>query len=86
VGDRRLGEVEEGHELADADLASVLPEDVDELNPDRVSERLGDRSHPLRLRALDVRIDNGFATRLARRSFLLWGKLQIDGHLYTYID
>jgi hypothetical protein len=35
-----LLEVKERHELADADLAGVLSQDVDELDADRVAEGL----------------------------------------------
>jgi hypothetical protein len=38
VRDRGLGEVEQRHELAHADLAGVLAEHVDELQADRVTE------------------------------------------------
>ena len=42
--------------------------------------------HALGLRSLDVRIDDRLAARLADGALLLRGKLQIDSHLYTYID
>ena len=51
----------------DADLAGVLAQDVDELQPDRVAERLGDLGHPDRVLALDVGIDDRLAARLAGR-------------------
>ena len=38
---RGLGEVEQRHELADADLARVLAQHVDELEADRIAEGLG---------------------------------------------
>ena len=84
VGDGRLGDLEERDELADADLPGVLSQDVDELEADRVAERLGDRRHPLGLGALDVGVDDRLAARLARRALLLRGQLQIDSHLSTY--
>jgi hypothetical protein len=64
----------------------VLAEDVDELDPHRVAERLGDARHPLRLLALDVGVDDRLAAGLAGGSLLLRGQLQIDSHQYTYID
>ena len=78
VRDGRLGEVEQWDELADADLAGVLAEHVDELQPDRVTQRLGDRGHPLRLVALDVGVDDGLAAALPGGALLLRGQLQID--------
>ena len=42
VRDGGLGEVEQRDQLAHADLAGVLAQHVDELQPDRVAERLGD--------------------------------------------
>ena len=86
VGDGRLADVEQRNQLADADLAGVLAQDVDELHPDRVAQGLGDLRHPLRLLALDVGIDDRVATGLARRALLLRGQLQIDRHQCTYID
>ena len=62
----RLGDVEQRDELADADLARVLAQHVDELQPDRVAERLGDLGHALGLLALDVGVDDRLAARLAR--------------------
>ena len=84
--ERGLRDVEQRHELADADLAGVLAQHVDELQPDRVAERLGDGGHAHRLVALDVGIDDGLAARLARRALRLRGELQIDSHLFTSID
>ena len=86
VRDRRLGEVEERDELADADLAGVLAQHVDELHPDRVAERLGDGGEALGLLALDVGVDDGLAAGLARGALLLRSQLQIDGHQSTYIN
>src|SRR5438067_4416785 len=37
VGERRLGDVEQGHELADADLAGMAAQHVDELQAYRVA-------------------------------------------------
>ena len=48
VRERGLGDVEQRDELAHADLAGVLAQHVDELEPDRVAERLGDVGHPRR--------------------------------------
>ena len=71
--------------LADADLAGVLAQHVDELEADGVAERLGDRGHPLGLGALDVGVDDRRAARLAGRALLLRGELHIDGHLFEDI-
>ena len=79
-------DVEQRHELADAHLAGVLAQHVDELQPDRVAERLGDLRHPLGLLALDVGIDDRLAARLAGGALLLRRELQIDRHRSTYID
>jgi arsenate reductase len=86
VRDGGLGEVEEGNELADADLARVLAQDVDELHADRITQRLGDVRHPLRVLARDVGVDDGLAAGLADGALLLGGELQIDSHLFTYIN
>jgi hypothetical protein len=64
----------------------VLSQHVDELKANRVAERLRHLSHPRRLLALDIGIDDGLAARLACRALLLRRQLQIDGHLSTYID
>ena len=82
--ERGLGDVEERHQLADADLAGVLAQHVDELQPDRVAERLGDLGHALGLLALDVGVDDRLAARLAGRALGLRRELQIDGHLFKY--
>lgn len=47
--ERRLLDIKERHELTYADLASVLSQDVDELEPYRVTERLCHLGHPQRL-------------------------------------
>ena len=86
VAEGGLGDVEERHELAHADLAGVLAQHVDELQADGVAQRLGDRRHALGLVALDVGVDDGLAARLARGALLLGRQLQIDGHLFTSID
>ena len=78
--------VEQRHQLADADLAGVLAQHVDELQADRVAERLGDLGHADRLLALDVGIDDRLAARLAGRALGLRRQLQIDGHRSTSID
>ena len=56
------------------------------LKPDRVAQRLGQNGDALGLRALDVGIDDRLAAGLADRALLLRDKLQIDSHLFTYID
>jgi arsenate reductase (thioredoxin) len=86
MGDRRLREVEERHELAHADLAGVLSQYVDELHADGIAERLGDDGHPLGVRPLDVGVDDGLATGLACRALLLRRQFQIDGHLFMNIN
>ena len=83
VRERGLGDVEQRHQLAHADLARVLAQHVDELQADRVAERLGDLGHADRLLALDVGIDDRLAARLAVRALGLGRELQIDRHLYT---
>ena len=85
MGDGRLGEIEQRHELADADLARVLSQHVDELHPHRIAERLGDRRHPLGLASLDVGVDDRLTAGLALGTLLLRGQLQIDSHRSTYI-
>jgi len=64
----------------------VLAQHVDELQTDRVAERLGDGRHPQRLVAFHVGIDNRFAAPLARRALGLRGQLQINTHRYTDTD
>ena len=86
VGDRGLGEVEERHQLADAHLAGVLSQHVDQLHPHRIAERLGHLGHALGVLALDVGIDDWLTTGLAVGALGLRSKLQIDRHLSTYID
>ena len=86
MAQRRLADVEERHELAHADLAGVLAQHVDELQPDRVPEGLGDPCHPHGLFTLHVGIDDGLAARLAGWALLLRDELQIDGHLSTNTD
>ena len=85
VGDRGLGEVEERDQLADADFSGVLAQDINELHPHRVAERLGDLGHADGLLALHIRIDDRLATWAAGGPLLLRGEFQIDGHLFTYI-
>jgi hypothetical protein len=81
-----LREIEERHQLADADLAGVLAKHVDQLHPDRVPESLGHLGHTLGLGALDVGIDDRLTTGLAVGTLGLRSELQIDRHLSTYID
>ena len=73
-------DVEERHELAHADLAGVLAQDVDELQADRIAERLGDVRQAKRLIALDVGVDDRLAARLAGGALPLRREFQIDGH------
>src|SRR5215213_2606876 len=63
--ERGLADVEQRHQLAHADLAGVLEEHVDELQADRVAERLGHRGHPRRLLALDIGINDRLIAALA---------------------
>src|SRR6185437_17153003 len=84
--DRRLGEIEEGDQLADADLAGVPSQHVDELQSDRVAQGLGDLGHPDRLIAIDLGIDDRLTARLAGGTLCLRGQLQVDRHRYTSID
>jgi hypothetical protein len=86
VRDGGLGEVEQRHELAYADLPRVTAQHVDELEPHGVAEGLGDRGHPLGVVALHVGVHDGLAARLAGGPLGLRGQLQIDRHPYTYID
>ena len=85
VGDGRLRELEERHQLADADLAGVLAEDVDQLHPDGIAERLGDGGEALRGVGVDSGEDDRLAAGIARRALLLRGKLERGSHAFTYI-
>jgi hypothetical protein len=58
----------------------VLAQDVDELQADRVAQRLGDEREAGSLGALDVRVDDGLAARCTRGALLLRRELQIDEH------
>ena len=71
VRDRRLPHVEQRRQLTHAHLARVPAQHIDQLHPDGVAQRLGDRRHALGLSALDIWVDDRFATRLPRWSFLL---------------
>jgi hypothetical protein len=51
MAERRLGDVEERDELANAHLAGVLAQNIEELQPDWIAERLGDLGEPERLLA-----------------------------------
>ena len=55
-------------------------QDVDELQPHGVAERLGDFCHADGLRAVDVGVDDRLATRATGSALRLGGKLQIDRH------
>ena len=54
MGKGGLLHVEEGDELAHADLARVLAQDVHERQPDGVAEGLGDLGHALGVGAVDI--------------------------------
>ena len=74
------------HQLADADLAGVFEQNVDELQADRIAEGLGDFGHAQRVVAGDLGIGDRLAAALAGGPLLLGGQFQIDGHLYTHIN
>ena len=80
VAQRGLGDVEERHELADADRAGVLAQHVHELQPDRVPEGFGDVGQTGGLFAVDVGVDDGLAARRAGGPLGLRLELQIDVH------
>ena len=65
MGDCGLGEVEERDQVADAHLPGVLAQHVNELQPDRVAEGLGDRGQADRLLALHPGVDGRLAPRFA---------------------
>ena len=46
-------------------LPGVLSQHVDQLQADRIAERLGDRRHPLCLLSLNVGVDDRLTARLA---------------------
>ena len=73
VGEGGLGDVEQRHELAYADLAGVLSQHVNELQADRVAQSLGYLGHPRRLRTLDVGVYDRLAAALASRTLPAWG-------------
>ena len=75
-----------GHELADADLAGVLSQHVDELHPHRIAERLCDLGHPLGVLALDVGIDDGLAAGLALGALLSSGRSSRSTGIYLHIS
>src|SRR5215218_7027248 len=86
MGDGGLGQIEQRDELAHANLAGVLPEYVDELKADRVSERLGNQGHALGFAAFEVGVDARLAARLASWSFVFRCELEFDRHLSSCID
>ena len=86
VRDGGLREVEEGHQLTDADLPGVPAQHVDQLHANGIPERLRNRCHPLCLSPLDIRIGDRLTARLTGRPLLLRGQLEIDGHRYRYIN
>ncbi len=67
VRERRLADVEQRLQLADADLAGVAAQHVDELHADRVRQRLGDLRQPHRALRGDVGKDDRLTARLAGR-------------------
>src|ERR1019366_10003506 len=71
---------------ADANLAGVLAQHIDELQANRIAERLSDLRDPLRLVALDIGVDDGFAARLPSRPLGFRRELQIDVHQSQDID
>jgi hypothetical protein len=77
---------EQRHELTDAHLASVPAQHVNELQTDRITERLGDLGHPSSVRALDIGIHHGLTTALASSALALRRQLQIDRHKSRYLD
>ena len=83
VADRRLGEVEQRDQFADANLAGIPSQHVDELEPNRVAERLGDFGHSDRLLALDLGIHDRLAAALAGRPLALRSQFEWDGHTRT---
>ena len=80
MGDGGLGEVEERHELTDANLAGVLSKHVHELHPDRIAQSFGDAAHALRVLALDVGIYDRLTADLALRALLLRGEFKGLAH------
>jgi hypothetical protein len=63
-----LRDVEERDQLAHAHLACVLAQHVNELQPDRIAERLREPRDPDRLRALHIRVHHRLAAALALRA------------------
>ena len=86
MGHGRLGEIEQRHELAYADLASMLAQDVNQLYADGVSECFGDLGDAARLVALDVGVNQGLAAALTGWPLDLRGQFQFDNDPYIYID
>ena len=72
--------IEVMHELAHADLAGVLAQDVDKLQADRVAERLGDLGHPHGLITLHVGIHDRLAAALAGGTLDLRGQFKFNSH------
>jgi hypothetical protein len=73
-----LRDVEQRQELADADLASVPKQDVDELESHGVAECLGDLCEACRAGA--IRVHDRLATALTCCALALRGQRKIDGH------
>ena len=86
MGERRLRDVEQRHQLAHADLACVFAKHVDQLQPDRITHGLCDLGHPHGVVALDVGVDDGLAAAHTGGALDLRGELHIDMHRYTYIN
>ena len=86
MGDRGLGLLEQRHQLADAHLAGVRAQHVDELQADGVGQRLGDGGHALGLHALEIGVDNRLTAGFAGGPLLLGRQLDIDRHLSISID
>jgi len=72
--ERRLGDLEQRLQLADADLAGVEAQDVEELQADGIAERLGDLSQTSGSLGRDLRKDKRLTTRLAGRALVLGRK------------
>ena len=72
---RRLRDVKQRHQLSHAHLAGMLAEDIDELQPDRITKRLGDLGQPGRLLAIDVRVEHRLTTRITLGSLDLRSQL-----------
>ena len=70
--ERRLGDIEQPHQLARAQLAGVLGEHVDQLHADRVRQCLGIGGQPRRALSVERRARRANRGRCARRTLALW--------------